>query len=136
MARRKEFAAAIEADEPIEFVLAGQTFNCLTKLPAAVFLRMVQTSGDSVDHNRIIELMEGILVEEDIPRFKMLLADKKNITQIETLYEIFAWVLTEITGTPLVQAQPTSDGQQENGTSSTDTGSHKESTFSNSTPAS
>lgn len=104
------------AKEPVEFDLEGARFSnnepwsehfaCVEVAPPAVLDDLVSSSTIDERGNRIyhtpslIAFMNGVLVDQDLPRFNALMRDKDRAIDIQTLGEIVVWISEEIVGRP------------------------------------
>ncbi len=102
--------------ELVEFDLEGfrfsngepwtEHFRCVEVAPPAVLDDLVSSSSIDERGNRkyytpsLIAFMNGVIVDEDLPRFNALMRDKDRAIEIEILGETVIWISEEIVGRP------------------------------------
>lgn len=105
MTRFKDFdaARAEHAREPIEFKLGGEHFVARGEVPAGVVLDAV-TAGDDMQTQLALfaTLFEAIVADLDAERFALAV----RRVDVETVFELVAWIMEEVTGRPLPSASP------------------------------
>ena len=109
MSKFKDFGAGPDLSqlEEVTFQLHGETFTCVKAIQGKVLLNLVKDSAsdDPVAAARVVEdFFSRVLVDESLVRFNALLADKDKIVPVETLGEITAWVVEQLTNRP--ESQP------------------------------
>lgn len=102
--------------EPVTFDIGGyrqstkeqwkETFTCLPEAPSGV-LDDLATSSLLDDKGRrvfnapsLLAFFEGVLVEEDVARFRAITHDKDRIVTLDLLGDVMMYVAEEITGRP------------------------------------
>lgn len=98
----RDFAPAPIDRESPTFTLNGVDFECLPEAPGVALLALYATV-DAAIHTKaaaVIEFMRGVLIEEDVPKFDMMVASKSVVIPMETLLEIMNWLAEVYTDRP------------------------------------
>lgn len=93
----------VEAAEPIEFKLGGETFFAYGEVPGAVLLDFVESSkGDdpSETAKAINSYLKNSMDEENYKKFHTVTHDPKKKIKIETLSEVVGHLISERTSRP------------------------------------
>jgi hypothetical protein len=83
-----------------------ETFTCLPEAPPGVLDDLMTASIIDDRGNRqynapsLLAFFEGVLVEEDVRRFREWSHDKDRTVAIETLGEVMMWLAEEVAGRP------------------------------------
>jgi hypothetical protein len=105
MTRTKDFGKGKNLDdfEPLEFTLAGETFQCRPALQGKFMLDMAANTG-SDDPSSGAKAINGFfsraLLDGEYERFETLLNQSDVIITTDTLSEIVSWLVEEYAGRP------------------------------------
>lgn len=101
--------------EPTTFMLDGvggdgepwkEQFTCLAVAPSGVLDDLTSSSLLDPQGNRVynatslIAFFEGVLIEDDVVRFRRLVHDKNRIVDLDTLGDLMQWLSEELLGRP------------------------------------
>lgn len=106
MAKFKDFGAGNDIpQEPISFVLHGETFDCKPAIQGKFLLDLVARSGnqdDPAESAKVIgDFFKTVLVNESFQRFTFLSEDSDKIVDVETLSDIVGWLVEQYTDRPI-----------------------------------
>ncbi|GIV00844.1 MAG: hypothetical protein KatS3mg014_2546 [Actinomycetota bacterium] len=96
--RNLNFELAL-SDLKLSFTVAGQTFRCLPECPPLAWARIATAQGNDYLPAALF-FIEAVLVEEDVPRWRELLASRQIVIPVDTVMTIAADLLREYAGRP------------------------------------
>lgn len=106
--RFKDFGSPETNEEPVSFMLFGETFTCIPSLPGKFLLNLIaeSNSDDPVASSNIVsKFFDTVLVEESRERFNALAVDPERVVSVETLSDITAWLVEEYAARPTEQPE-------------------------------
>lgn len=107
--------AAPEPKEPITFEIGGyrgngevwkETFTSLPEAPPGVLDDLATSSLVDDKGNRryntpsLLAFFEGVMIDEDVVRFREIMHDKDRVVSIETLGDVMTYLAEELTDRP------------------------------------
>lgn len=103
----------------------SETFTCLPVAPAGVLDDL--SSSVSVDDDgvprvhqmRLLRFFRGVLEDEDVARFNLLVHDKERMLELTMLAEIMNWLTEELVGHPTTPSSTSGRGRRPTGRTST-----------------
>lgn len=105
VSHRRSFTTPTTApDDVVTFELNGEEFRCLPIAPAGVLnrltacVRMDDRGRQTFDGLNLLAFLEGVLVEEDVPKLQRLTDARDVVIPIETIGEIVLWLSEEVYG--------------------------------------
>lgn len=116
MPRFKDFGSGSDtANDPISFMLNGETFNCRPAIPGKVILELVGKSSDEENPGEaaamISEFFSIVLVPESFTKFDELAKDPDIAITVEALSEIVSWLVEQYTNRPTQRPEELPSGQ-------------------------
>ena len=108
MTRFKDFGNGGDAAqaEPISFKLWGEEFHCVPSIQGKLLLEIVSDSS-SDDPSKSALVMEkffaAVLKPDSKKKFDTVLSDPEQITTLDTLGDIVAWLMEEYSNRPKEQ---------------------------------
>jgi hypothetical protein len=110
MTRFKDFGSGKPVnEEPIQFALNGETFECRKAVPGKILLDLI--AGGEEDATVVDRFFTAVLVEESLERFNILAVDPDRVVSVETLADIAGWLAEQYAARPSEQSNSSSDGQ-------------------------
>lgn len=105
-----------EGEEPVTFEIGDETFTCIHGLPSMALERL---SSDEWTVLNMRLFIEGVLVDEDIERFRAILEAKDVIISTQELSDMCMWLIGAISDRPTRSPSGSRNGKATTGRTST-----------------
>lgn len=110
----RSFELPASAGAEVTFDLAGETFHCVSALPAGLvtdFLSAATDDNVGVQAGALLDILKAAVVDADLPRFERLVRSKDKPIPLETLGQLVEWLVGELSGYPTVPPSSSADGR-------------------------
>ena len=86
-----------EGEDPVTFDIDDQTFTCIHALPS---LPLENLASDSWTVRNMRLFIEGVLIDDDLERFRATLERKDVIVSTDQLRDMCMWLIEAISARP------------------------------------
>lgn len=108
----RSFTLPDPRDDPPTFEVAGETFTCVPELPAGAWRAL---GGYTFSATSAHAFIEGVLEDEDVPRWQAVCASKERIVTNTVVADIVGWLQGEYANRPTGPLSPSADGRATSG---------------------
>lgn len=104
----------LKEDGSTEIIRDTETFTCIDDIPGGVMTDF----SEYVSRSEIgglagmLKVIEGVLIDEDVPRFRAVIHSKEKIVNLDTLGDILEWVIEQYADRPTKRPSRSSRGPQ------------------------